>query len=299
MQDTISTDLGSQTSVPQGFKPLQEYTQRGGCVQLSKVSQNSFVNADLGVGEGTSLCSAHILLLHRAAPCSRDIPTPTPQLACSSPTTLGAVEHQLVPSASRSSSQCRLQRTVGWYLRGGRGQQDGSGAAGEAEIVGTAAPPPTWLAGACLGVMERGSGSEGSQSHSCQPALSTGSIPRAVTARTRTWRQVRNTRHLCASPGGRSLQWGCLCCHHVHAKMKGGLNWLLQGPVLCSKHPCPRGEAPQSRAHAEPSDLHVALFVIVVVTVVKLIGSFRPAVVLLRAPFLWIGFIRAIVAEQV
>lgn len=38
----------------------------------------------------------------------------------------------------------------------------------EAEIVGTAAPAPTWLAGACMGVLERGSGSEGSHTAASQ-----------------------------------------------------------------------------------------------------------------------------------
>lgn len=79
-----------------------------------------------------------------------------------------------------------------------------------------------------------------------------GSVPTAVTAGTVTWGQVRSTRHLCASPGGRSPQWGWLCCHHTQSKMERGLKWLLQGPVVCSKHPCPGREAPQPRALRSP-----------------------------------------------
>lgn len=50
---------------------------------------------------------------------------------------------------------------------------------------------------------------------------------------------------------------------------------------------------------AELSDLNITLFVVIVVTIIELVGSFRPAVVFLRASFLWIRLICAIVAEQV
>lgn len=118
-------------------------------------------------GEGTSLCSAHILPSTPQS-CSKDILTPTPQLAWSSPIIPGAVEHLLLRRDIRSSSQCRLQRTPGQYLSAGQGQQDGSRVLQRGRDGSTAAPAPSWLAGACRGTMERGSGSEGSPTAASQ-----------------------------------------------------------------------------------------------------------------------------------
>lgn len=127
--------------------------------------------------------------------------------------------------------ECR-SGTAGWILSCCR----------EAEIVGTAAPAPTWLPGACRGLMESGSGSESSHKAASQDSAwfhSHGGDSQNCGAVTR-----KEQSHLCASPGGRSLQWGCLCCHHVQSKMKRGLNWLL-GAQLSAPSIRRTGQSPQ------------------------------------------------------
>lgn len=118
-----------------------------------------------------SLCSAHILPSH-----SSEL-LPDPRTSLPLPHNCPALLQQFLELWSISC----LEGTSGAAAPSEAAEDGGAvpewrpGTAGripsccrQAEIVGTAAAAPTWLAGACMGVMERGSGSEGTHTAASQ-----------------------------------------------------------------------------------------------------------------------------------
>lgn len=85
-------------------------------------------------------------------------------------------------------------------------------------------------------------------------------FPRAVTAGTVTrGRKVRTAFHCAlASPGSRSLQWWCFCCHRMQSDTKGGLtgSYAAQLTAPSTNVQCGGPHSPESHNRALRSQRH-------------------------------------------